>query len=158
MRRILGIALVIAVCLLAFYQIRQSLRSPADRLSYHMARMVRDFNEGHTRSVARGFHPNFVDASSGADRDRVQQGLYGIKWNYSRDGRFQLEFQWLDAFEPTIDLDQGVAHWEGRFRILDHRFPEPRTWWESPVSLEFVYDGSAWFVTSAEKTTGHPTH
>lgn len=157
LRRVLGIALILGVSLFALYQIRQSLRSPEERLHYRVARMVRDFNEGHTRAVARAFHPNFVDASSGASRERLQQGLYALRWEYSRDGEFLLEFQWTEPFEPEVDATRGIARGSGQFRIVDHRFDPERVWWESPVELEFVYDGSRWALTKAEQTTGHPT-
>ena len=156
MRRYLGIALVIGISLFALNRIRLSLRSPSERLHHQVAKMVRAFNDAKPRQVTRHFHPNFVDATSGADRGLVRQGIYSLQWEHSRNQKFMLEFQWVEPFEPNIDEASGTATGEAKFRIVDKRIDPPRVWWESPVQYEFVYEGGGWLLSKTHKTAAQP--
>ncbi|HRV82981.1 MAG TPA: hypothetical protein P5218_16235 [Planctomycetota bacterium] len=144
-RKVLGFGLIVALCLFGLYRIRLSLQSPGERLRYRMAELVSDFNRGRVRDVIAGFAPEFRDEASGAKKEDVLSALQAL-WFDNRDthGKYLLEFQWLQPFEPTLDEASEHAKASIEFQIVDHHVDPPRVIWKSLAELEFTYQGGAW--------------
>ncbi len=153
LRKYLGLAFIVALCLFGLYRIRMSLRSPGERLRLRASDMVADFNRGRVSAVISGIHPDFRDASSEASKEDL---LNGMRYLYlgnreSGTGRFMLEFQWLEPFEPVLDETGEVARSKIEFQIVDHHTSPPRIYWRTKADLEFLYENGGWrLVTTRE--------
>ena len=62
-------------------------------------------------------------------------------------GRYLLEFQWLEPFEPAIDEETGLARSKVQFQIVDHRTEPPKVYWKTWADLEFLYENGGWRLT-----------
>ena len=60
LRKIIGLALVVALCLFALWRIRLALQSPGERLRQRVSEMVQDFNDGQG---SQGFLPRCTPVS-----------------------------------------------------------------------------------------------
>ncbi|MEZ5974844.1 MAG: hypothetical protein R3F33_09135 [Planctomycetota bacterium] len=144
--------LITAVALFGLYRIRLALRSPSEQLQQTVGTMVAEFNRGRVRSVLEHVHTDFHDKAGGADKEMLHQALVAL-WGEHREaqtGVYQLEFRWMDSFNPEIAADERSATAETPFQIVDHAVEPAKVRWEGTVRTKFVLGDGGWQLLETE--------